>query len=558
MRGVINDRYTVLRTLGSGGFGEVFLARDGVLGREVALKVLGRRCADDGGGIERFRKEARSVASLSHPNVVAVHDFGQDPEDGAPYIVMEYVPGVTLADVLEGEGALAPGAAVAVALGVASGLEAAHRRGVVHRDVKPANVLLAGASTTGTGAPSAVKVADFGVARVVDEDTLTEENDVVGTAHYLSPEQATGRPAGPASDLYSLGVVLYEMLAGRRPFEAEGAESPLAVAMRHVTEEPDPPSASNPEVPPALDALVMRLLAKDPERRPASAAVLAEELGRMDGSAVGRGADSKFSEIWADDRTVGTEGHATELRTSRIPPSSEASRGERAARGEGGGGPPRRRGRRGGRLRLAAPAATLLFVVLLAASAGALGVERLQAAAGWAAIVSPGPGTTDAGGEARAGQAAAETAGGGPSSVKEAGADAGADARADAGADAGARRAAVEYYEAVDRENWAYTYGKLDSQSREMFTEDEWHQRNQWFADNEGLELASMEVDATDLSASGTHAEVNVRRAFENGVVIDRDTDFVLEEGTWKHRLVGRELFLFMPGATHGEFVEAR
>ena len=553
MRGVANDRYTVLRALGSGGFGEVFLARDEVLGREVALKVLHRRCVDDGGGIERFGREARSAASLSHPNVVAVHDFGQDPVDGAPYIVMEYVPGVTLADVLEGEGALAPGVAAAVALGVASGLEAAHRRGVIHRDVKPANVLLAGA-----GAFGAVKVADFGVARVVAEDTLTEENAVVGTAHYLSPEQAMGRPAGPASDLYSLGVVLYEMLAGRRPFEAEGAESPLAVAMRHVTEEPDPPSASNPEVPPALDALVMRLLAKDPEGRPASAAILAEELGRVDGRAVGGGTNSKSLGTGADDRTVETEGRATELGTSRILPSSEAPRGERAERGEGGGGTVRRRGnrrgRRGGRLRLAASATALFFAVLLAASAGALGGERLQALAGWGSTGPSGPGTTDAGSEARAGQAAVETADGDPSGAK----DAGADARADSSADAGARRAAVEYYEAVDRESWAYTYGKLDSQSREMFTEPEWQQRNQWFADNEGLELASMEVDATGLSASGTRAEVNVRRTFENGVVIDRDTEFVLEEGTWKHRLVGRELFLFMPGATYGEFVEAR
>ena len=220
----------------------------------------------------------------------------------------------------------------------------------------------------------------------------------------------------------------------------------------------------------------MRLLAKDPERRPASAAVLAEllaeELGRMDGSAAGGGADSKSSGIGADDRPVGSEGHATELRTSRVPPSSEAPRGERAERGEGGGGTVRRsryrsryrsrnrrgnrRGRRGGRLRLAAPAAALLFVVLLAASAGALGGEHLQAAAGWVSIVPPGPGTTDAGGEARAGQAAVETADGGPSGVKDdeadaradAGADARAEARADAGADAradaGARRAAVE------------------------------------------------------------------------------------------------------------------
>ena len=328
--------------------------------------------------------------------------------------------------------------------------------------------------------------------------------------------------------------------------------------MRHVTEEPDPPSASNPEVPPALDALVMRLLAKDPEGRPASAAVLAEELKRLDGSAVGGVTDSSSSWIGADVRTVVTEGRATELRTSRILPSSEAPRGERPGSEEGGEGTVRRRGhrrgRRGGRLRLAAPAAALLFVVLLSASAGVLGGERLQVVAGWASTGPSDPGTTDVGDEAQTGQAAVETADGGPSGVT----DAGADARVDSRADARARRAAVEYYEAVDRESWAYTYGKLDSQSQEMFTEPEWQQRNQWFADNEGLELASMEVDAAGLSSSGTHAEVNVRRTFENGVVIDRDTEFVLEEDTWKHRLVGRELFLFMPGATYGEFVEAR
>jgi hypothetical protein len=196
-------------------------------------------------------------------------------------------------------------------------------------------------------------------------------------------------------------------------------------------------------------------------------------------------------------------------------------------------------------------------VVFLALSAVALGGERLQGMADLAPIVPPGPGTPDAGSDTHAGQAAgraansgaapSHTVDGNPSGVK--------DARADA---AGARRAAVEYYEAVDQKSWAYTYGKLDSQSQEMFTGREWYQRNQWFADNEGLQLASMEVDMTGQSASGTQAEVNVPRTFENGVIIDRDTVFVLEEGSWKHRLIGRELFLFMPGATYEEFVAAR
>ena len=580
VRWVLDGRYAVTRALGSGGFGEVFLARDEILGRDVALKVLSRRCADDGKLIERFGREARSAASLSHPNVVAVHDFGQNPEDGAPYIVMEYVPGYTLADLVKKEGALASRTAVAIALGVARGLEAAHRRGVVHRDVKPANILLADtlanapadapANASGNAVtPGAVKVADFGVACALDDGTLTEENAVVGTAHYLSPEQAMGRAASPASDLYSLGVVLYEMLVGRRPFEAEDAESPLAVAMKHVTEEPDPPSASNPEIPSALDALVMRLLAKDPEGRPAGAAALAEELeelGRMDGSFasdfIGNGiADvdrrSTPNGIGVSGRTAGTE----EPATLRIPPP-HGGRTEPAGNDARTG----RRGGRGGRIGFVAPAAALLFVAFLTVSAVALGGERLGerlwGMAGWARVIPFVPGASDAGGQAQTGQAGRPASdkvapGGtddGPSGLKEAGAD----AEADTGMDAGAKRAAIKYYEAVDQKNWAYTYGKLDSRSQEMFTEREWRRRNQWFAENEGLELASMQVDVTGLSASGTEAGVNVLRTFGNGVVIDRDTAFVFEEGSWKHRLIGRELFLFMPGATHGEFVEAR
>ena len=253
----------------------VSLARDGVLGREVALKLLRERYAEDGEFVERFRREARSAASLNHPNIVAVYDWGR-AENGAHYMTMEYVPGGTLRDRVAREGPLDPDEAVRLGAEVAEALGAAHGRGVVHRDVKSQNVLL----TAPRGdAKADAKLADFGIARAADATTISRPRAaVLGTAKYMSPEQARGRATGPRSDLYSLGVVLYEMLTGRVPFEAE---NPAAVRAKHAAERPPRPGESNPEVPAALDAVVARLLSKDPGERFGSAAELVEELGRV-------------------------------------------------------------------------------------------------------------------------------------------------------------------------------------------------------------------------------------------------------------------------------------
>ena len=247
----------------------VYLARDNVLERDVALKVLREQYAEDEGFVERFRREAKNAAVLNHPGIVQVYDQGRAQEDGTYYMAMEYVPGGTLKDRILREGPLDPREATEVALWIAEALDAAHGRGIVHRDIKPHNVLL----TASGGA----KVADFGIARAASSKTMTETNVVLGTAAYMSPEQAMGEPATPKSDLYSLGVVLYEMLTGRVPY---GAESPIATAMKHLNEPPPHPSKMNSAVPEGMDALVVKLLAKNPEDRYASAAALAEDLRR--------------------------------------------------------------------------------------------------------------------------------------------------------------------------------------------------------------------------------------------------------------------------------------
>ncbi len=213
---------------------KVFLARDRVLGRDVALKVLREQYAKDAEFVERFRREATSVASLNHPNVVQVYDQGRSG-DGRYYIAMEYVPGGTLKDRIDGEVTLDPGESARLASQVAGALQAAHGRGIVHRDVKPQNVLL----TAGGEA----KVADFGIARAASASAISRTSLVLGTARYMSPEQAMGEAVAPASDLYSLGVVLYEMLTGGVPF---GAASPVAIALKHVAEPPRPPGSSTP------------------------------------------------------------------------------------------------------------------------------------------------------------------------------------------------------------------------------------------------------------------------------------------------------------------------
>jgi eukaryotic-like serine/threonine-protein kinase len=267
-RPLIDGRYVLGETIGSGGMAEVYLARDEVLGRDVALKVLRGQYANDEEFVERFRREARNAAALNHPSIVQVYDQGHT-QDGAHYIAMEYVPGGTLAQRIKAAGPLDPGEAVGVASRVAEALAVAHARGIIHRDIKPQNVLL---TTSGDA-----KVTDFGIARAASAKTITETSLIMGTAAYMSPEQVRGERVGPASDLYSLGAVLYEMLTGEPPYSAD---NPVATAMKHLDEPPRHPRDANPAVPQDLDALTAKLLAKRPEDRYASAADLAEDLRR--------------------------------------------------------------------------------------------------------------------------------------------------------------------------------------------------------------------------------------------------------------------------------------
>ncbi len=264
----LGGRYDVIRPLGWGGMAEVYLTVDRQLGREVAVKVIRERYAEDERFVARFRREARAAASLSHPNVVAVHDVGV--HEGSPFIVMEYVPGRTLAELLRDNGPMQPGRAAEVGEAVARALGAAHAAGIVHRDVKPGNVMLT--------ADGRIKVLDFGIARALRWTPLTDTPAVQGTAEYMAPEYVKGDGADPRSDLYSLGVVLYELLTGRPPFTGD---SPLQVAYKHLEEAPAPPEAIRPGLPAGLTAVVLRCLAKHPGDRYRRAEELAADLGRL-------------------------------------------------------------------------------------------------------------------------------------------------------------------------------------------------------------------------------------------------------------------------------------
>ncbi len=272
---MIDDRYAIVDLLGRGGMGEVYLARDELLGRDVALKVLKEEYAYSEEFKARFRREAENAASLSHPNVVAVYEKGEDGPDGTLYMSMEHVPGGTLDEYIAREGPLGPCEAAGIARQIALALSQAHRRGVVHRDIKPHNVFLTGDPL---GAVGAVKVGDFGIARAVQATVMTETNFIMGSVRYISPEQARGEPVAPMSDLYSLGVVLYEMLTGRVPFDAEG---PIATAMKHISEPPPSPKRTNPDVPGGLEAITLKLLSKEPALRYPNALALAEDLERI-------------------------------------------------------------------------------------------------------------------------------------------------------------------------------------------------------------------------------------------------------------------------------------
>src|SRR5215207_393488 len=265
---LVAERYEISHLLGAGGMGRVYLARDRSLSREVALKVLDDRHTENPEFVERFRREAKAAASLSHPNMVTVYDAGEDEE--TPYIAMEYLPGGTLKNRIQERGALPPRVAAGVTFEVANALTAAHEKSIVHRDIKPENVLV-----TDQGH---AKVGDFGIARAATATAITETDLILGSVRYLSPEQAKGEEVGPRSDLYSLGVVLYEMLTGRVPFDEE---NPIATAMKHVTEEPASPRELDPTIPTTLEAITLKLLKKDPKQRHESATELAEDLERQ-------------------------------------------------------------------------------------------------------------------------------------------------------------------------------------------------------------------------------------------------------------------------------------
>ena len=271
MPDVLAERYEIETELGEGGMARVFRGTDRVLDRTVAVKVLASQFARDDSSVARFRREAQSAAALNHPNVVSVFDTGSN--DGVHWIVMEFVEGRTLKDVIAEDGPLEPGRALQIARSVALALSSAHDNGLVHRDVKPANIMITPSGDT--------KVMDFGIARAATstgDPTLTKTGFVMGTAAYLSPEQAQGKPVDARSDIYSLGCVLYEMLAGRPPFEGS---SPVAVASAHMSAEPEPISRVSPNVSREVEAVVARAMQKDPDERYQDAGDMADDLGRV-------------------------------------------------------------------------------------------------------------------------------------------------------------------------------------------------------------------------------------------------------------------------------------
>ncbi|MGH2402034.1 MAG: Stk1 family PASTA domain-containing Ser/Thr kinase, partial [Candidatus Limnocylindria bacterium] len=264
---LISGRYRLIAPLGEGGMATIWRAVDEQLDREVAVKLLRPQFSADAGFAARFKQEARSAGGLSHPNIVSVYDYGTDGADGEQYIVMELIEGRDLSAVLHERGALSVDDAVRVAIGVAGALEVAHRKGIVHRDVKPGNILI-----TDSGD---VKVTDFGIARAVAEASMTVTGTTLGSVHYFSPEQARGDEVTGASDVYALAIVLFEMLTGRRPFEGDSA---AAVALKRLNEDPPTPSSIGRPVPPGLEAILMRALSREQVDRYPDAGAFAEAL----------------------------------------------------------------------------------------------------------------------------------------------------------------------------------------------------------------------------------------------------------------------------------------
>ncbi len=260
---ILARRYELQELIGGGGMADVYKAQDKLLDRAVAVKILHQQYANDAEFVEKFRREATAAAKLAHPNIVNIYDVGED--GGSQYIVMEYVSGPTLKEVIQQKGCLEPIEAVRIAKEIASALESAHRNNLVHCDIKPHNILVM--------PDGHIKVTDFGIARAVSASTMTYSGSVMGSVHYFSPEQAKGTVITTKSDVYSLGVVLYEMLTGKLPFNGETS---VSIALKHLQEEPTPIRQLNPSIPPVLEAIVQKAMSKDPADRPSSTELYAD------------------------------------------------------------------------------------------------------------------------------------------------------------------------------------------------------------------------------------------------------------------------------------------
>jgi serine/threonine-protein kinase len=327
----LGGRYRLLELLGQGGMATIYRARDAQLDRDIAVKLLRPEFGKDPDFLARFHDEARAAASLNHPNITAVFDFGEDRS--GPYIVMELVDGQDLASIIRDNGPLAPRQAARVAAEVAKALHAAHVRGIVHRDVKPSNILV--------GRDGRVKVADFGIARALTESQLTLPGSTMGSVHYFSPEQARGEPATAASDIYALGIVLFESLTGQRPFSGDGA---AAVALARLTTTPPRPSALRAGVPAALDQVVLRAMALDPAARYATAAAMAGALEGYLGAPAGTAAATAAAPVIgaagvAAARTVASA-QARPNAPVPYPPDAYARQGPPPLRAPARGAPP--------------------------------------------------------------------------------------------------------------------------------------------------------------------------------------------------------------------------